>query len=447
MNRWILFSVIVGVVLLITFIPFVSAAGLPTKAEINDDSVSYLTASSPVMDLVGFVNEAVWYAGEVGKEKAFAEFSLTNGSFTQKERYIWAYDFNGINLAHPLHPEFKGENKLSLTDPTGFPMIQAMRDIARDGSGFVRYQYENPVSGETESKLSYVKRVDDSWWLGSGIYGTDLVIPDEAPESIRAYLKNRVDMAVQYGEDVGKEEALFAFDDAEGEFATNGTYIFAFDMNGTTIALPFDQKKVGTDEANLTDINGVSIGGEKLTVARDGGGFWYYVYNNPKADNKPEFKVSYIQPVDEDWVVGTGIYLPDISVEFSPEHREKLVSQVWEARVFVEEKGIDEAIRTFNDREGAFSDPDLFVFAFDKDSTLLANPFLPGMIGVNRLFDRDPFGKYPVRQMITNAENGGGFTYYFSPDPDAGYQMRLKLGYTRMTDDGLIVGAGIFSDI
>ena len=432
--------------ILLVFLAGNACASPEEKTGTENDSVTGSGVSSPEMDLIGFVNEAVVYAEQVGKEEALTEFSLQNGSFTRGDMYIWAYDFEGINLAHPWHPEYEGKNKLSLTDTSGFPMIEAMRDTALNGTGFVTYQYENPVSGETEPKLSYVKRVDDTWWLGSGIYGADIVIPAETPDSIRAYLEERVDTAVQYAEDTGKEEALEAFDDSSGEFRMNGTYIFAFDMNGTTLALPFEKEKVGTDEANLTDINGVSIGGEKLMVAREGGGFWYYIYKNPKADNKPEFKVSYIRPVDKDWVVGTGMYLPDVPTEFPSDSRERLVSQVEKAVTYVKDKGREEAISEFNDPEGIFSDPEMFVFAFEKDGTLLANPYLPGIVGMNRMNDRDPYGKYPVRQLIANAENGGGFTYYFFADPNNDYRIRLKLGYSEMTDEGLIIGAGIFSE-
>ncbi|MFH0968838.1 MAG: cache domain-containing protein [Methanobacteriota archaeon] len=71
-------------------------------------------------------------------------------------------------------------------------------------------------------------------------------------------------------------------------------------------------------------------------------------------------------------------------------------------------------------------------------------PYLPGLVGMDRMNDQDPYGKYQVRQLIANAENGGGFTYYFFADPGSDYAIRLKLGYSELADDDLIVGAGIF---
>jgi polar amino acid transport system substrate-binding protein len=398
-----------------------------------------------VQDLVDLVNEAMVYTQRVGKEAALKEFSDRNGSFSRGDMYVWAYDFNGINLAHPFHPEYAGENKLMLNDSAGFPMIRAMQEIAQNGSGFVTYQYENPLTGITGPKLSYVKRVDDTWWLGSGIYGELISIPANIPESIRDTLQAKVDKAVSYAREFGKDKALSEFNDKNGRFTANNTYIFAFDTDGTTLAMPFHPEKVGTNEKNLTDENGVSIGGEKLMVAREGGGFLYYVFDNPAAGNKSEFKVSCIRLVDDTWVIGTGMYLPEIPVNFSADERKNLVAQVRKAVAYVTEQGREKAIREFNDLNGTFSNPKMFIYAFDTNGTMVANPYLPGLVGMNRMNDRHSLGKYQGRQLVENAKNGGGFTYYFFADPGSDYAVRLKLGYSEMADDNLIIGAGIFT--
>lgn len=399
-----------------------------------------------VNSLIRFVDESVVYAERNGRDAALKEFSDPNGSFSRGEMYIWAYNFDGINLAHPWHPEYLGKNKLDLMDPDGFHMIEAMRNTARNGSGFVWYQFDNPVSGKTEPKISYVKRVDDSWWLASGIYGTNLTVPEISPESVQTLLSGLVLKAGLFAKEHGKEEALAAFNNPEGPFVTNETYIFAFDMNGTTLAMPFAPGKVGMNEKNLTDINGVSIGNEKLIVAESGGGFWYYVFGNPNADNSSQFKVSYVYPVSPDLVVGAGLYLPDIPVIFTPEKREELKKKVREAISYANEIGKDKAIHEFNDPEGRFSDPDMFIFAFDSNGTLLANPYLPGLVGLNRMNDRDSYGKFAAKQLIANAKNGGGYSYYFFADPGSDYAIRLKLGYSEQADNNLIVGSGIFPE-
>ena len=87
------------------------------------------------------------------------------------ELYIYAYDFNGVLLAHPFDHEMIGVNRLKETDAEGGLFITDLRDMALTGNGFVRFYYMNPAHDQAvQAKRGYVKKVDDDWWLGSGIY-------------------------------------------------------------------------------------------------------------------------------------------------------------------------------------------------------------------------------------------------------------------------------------
>jgi hypothetical protein len=120
--------------------------------------------------LVAFVDEAVAYARVHGREAALREFNNPGGSFVRGELYIYAYDFNSTTLAHPFEKEKIGISRRNETDAFGNPNAQGFLD-AVNGSGFLRFYYENPAhNGTLESKLGYVKKVDNDWWLGSGIY-------------------------------------------------------------------------------------------------------------------------------------------------------------------------------------------------------------------------------------------------------------------------------------
>ncbi|NMB78217.1 MAG: histidine kinase [Methanomicrobiales archaeon] len=392
-------------------------------------------------DLVTFVNDAVVLSHRAGKAAAIREFADRNGSFTRGDLYIWAYDFNGTNLAHPYHPEFRGQNKLDLADPSGFRMIEAMRDVARDGSGFVQYAYENPVTGKTEPKLAYVKRVDADWWIASGIYGENLSLSQTSPAVVRHNLEKKVAGAVDFARINGRGTALSLFNDPSGQFAADGNYIFAFAMNGTTLAMPFEPARIGKNERDLKDRNGVAIGERKIQLAGEGGGFFYYVFTDPKTQ-QPAFKVSFVRAVDAEWAVGAGAYLPDVPADFSPDARDRMVSHVGSALTFMKTHGKDEALRTFNDPDGAFSKKDMYIFVFDPDGTYLASPYLPGIVGSNRLTSRDPYGEYHVQAILDTAQAGGGFTYYFLEDPANDFRVSLKLAYVKTADNGLIVGTG-----
>jgi len=121
-------------------------------------------------DVVKIVKSAVEFAKTKGKEAALAEFSNQQGLFNQGELYIFAYDFNGNVLAHGGNKAFIGQNLLNMKDPNGLMVIQELIKQAKKGSGWLDYMWENPQTGKVEPKVGYVMKVDDNWWLGSGIY-------------------------------------------------------------------------------------------------------------------------------------------------------------------------------------------------------------------------------------------------------------------------------------
>jgi cytochrome c len=145
-----------------------------TQVASSSTPVASLSSGTPSKDqLVAFVTEAVAYARANGREKALSEFSNPKGTFFRGQLYIYAYDFNGTTIAHPVNPEKIGVNRLNERDAKGDRFIEELRDTAVNGSGFVQYYYVNPVHNDSiEPKLGYVMKVDDSWWLGSGIYGS-----------------------------------------------------------------------------------------------------------------------------------------------------------------------------------------------------------------------------------------------------------------------------------
>lgn len=117
--------------------------------------------------LVAFVDRAVAYAKTHGRDVALAEFNNKNGSFIQGELYIYAYGFNGTTLAHPVNPESVGK----IREGANGVFVTEMGAAVRNGSGFYRFTYINPLHNNTlESKLGYGAQVEDDWWLGSGAY-------------------------------------------------------------------------------------------------------------------------------------------------------------------------------------------------------------------------------------------------------------------------------------
>ena len=121
--------------------------------------------------LVGFVREAYYFAVIYGKSLAAKEFSNKKGLFHRGELYIFAYDMKGQVVAHGANPSWVGKDFSQLKDTTGKSLIAEMIKIVKTkGEGTIRYTWFHPKTNVITNKLGYVKKVDNEWWLGSGIY-------------------------------------------------------------------------------------------------------------------------------------------------------------------------------------------------------------------------------------------------------------------------------------
>ena len=123
--------------------------------------------------MVKFVEEAAAYVKQVGEEDALKEFSDPKGKFVRAggELYIYAYDFKCVCLAHGYTPELVGKDLTGKKDSAGLFVIQKLRNTAaKDGKGFVEFGWTDPATGKEGRKLGYVLKIDQTLWLGSGIY-------------------------------------------------------------------------------------------------------------------------------------------------------------------------------------------------------------------------------------------------------------------------------------
>jgi polar amino acid transport system substrate-binding protein len=128
-------------------------------------------------------------------------------------------------------------------------------------------------------------------------------------QNVRENLTTFVGEAVAYAGKNGKDAAIREFNDRNGTFVRGDLYIYAFDYNGTTLALPHQPRLTGTDLSGLQDPFGVNYTRIEIYLAQQGGGFIFYHYPNPAHNMTLEPKMSYVRKVDETWWLGAGIYL------------------------------------------------------------------------------------------------------------------------------------------
>lgn len=117
-----------------------------------------------------FVQKAADYLKTQSKEKALKDFSDPKGPFVQGELYLIAMDFEGKMLAHGAKPAMAGMNLLRMKDPNGLDLIVELIKTARQGSGWVNYHWEHPITKKVRPKSTFVVKIDDGLWIGAGIY-------------------------------------------------------------------------------------------------------------------------------------------------------------------------------------------------------------------------------------------------------------------------------------
>ena len=124
-------------------------------------------------ELYDLVDNAVSFAQANGKEKTLAEINNPDGRFVTGDLFVWAEDFNGTVLADPYWKEGIGKNWMDYTDPYGAKTTVVSINAIKSGTGFTRNMFPDTAAGHSSSipKLVYMKAVDDTWWIGSGIYG------------------------------------------------------------------------------------------------------------------------------------------------------------------------------------------------------------------------------------------------------------------------------------
>jgi signal transduction histidine kinase len=390
--------------------------------------------------LVAFVDSAAAYVQANGKEKALAEFNNRNGSFFKGELYIYAYDFNGTTLAHPVNPEAVGKKR----EGANGVFVTEMSNLLKNGSVYYPLVYANPAHNQSlETKLCYAVKIDDTWWLGSGVYSgpVEPAVAAAADEpSTTQDLKNFVDNAAAYAQKNGKGAALSAFSNKTGPFVAGNVYIYALDYSGRALALPYQPQLVGTNFSGLQDTAGRYYTRTEIALAKEGGGYLLYQYPDPSDNFAVKYKVSYVRPVDDSYWVGAGVYTRDDLLANAT-----LRQFVADAKAYAQKNGKENTLAEFNNVNGSFAKGDLYVFAYDYNGTVLAWPYHADQLGINRLNATDPMGAHHVQAMIAGARNGTALVDYYTVNP-ATNTTELKISYVTDVDGTWMLGAGRYME-
>lgn len=124
-------------------------------------------------EALAMLEDGIAYIKAHGTEQAYKAFSdPSNKEFHDRDLYLYAYDFKGVNIAHGANSKMLGKNFFELKDIGGKLIIQDMIDIAKGrGKGTTEYLWTNPETKKLQGKIGYVARIPgQDAFLGTGIY-------------------------------------------------------------------------------------------------------------------------------------------------------------------------------------------------------------------------------------------------------------------------------------
>lgn len=112
--------------------------------------------------------------------------------------------------------------------------------------------------------------------------------------------------AVAYAKANGKEKAFAEFNNSKGQFVDRDLYVMAYDMAGNNKAHGANAKLIGKNLIDIQDADGKYIVRGLIETAKKGGGWFDYKWPNPQKVVEP--KSTYVEKIDDDTLVGVGIY-------------------------------------------------------------------------------------------------------------------------------------------
>ncbi|MFZ1375199.1 MAG: cache domain-containing protein [Geothrix sp.] len=136
-----------------------------------------------------------------------------------------------------------------------------------------------------------------------------LVLPLAAQDASPAETETLVKEAIAFAKANGKEAAVKEITKTGGKFHRHGgeLYVFIYDMDGKVVAHGQGASKIGVNQMNAKDPDGVEFVKERIKLAKAKGKGWHdYQYVNPTTQKKQP-KTSYIE-VWDNLIFGAGIY-------------------------------------------------------------------------------------------------------------------------------------------
>ncbi|WP_321321903.1 cache domain-containing protein [Labilibaculum sp.] len=214
--------------------------------------------------------------------------ALRTVRFNDGSGFFYINSLAGIVEMDPENPKWEGQNKLSLKDVFGVPIIKNEIEIAvNQGEGYSNYSWQKEEGQKIDPKISFVKIFKPyNWYIGCTQY----------VENYQLKIQNKILDKI-----------------TEMRFDESFT-IAVFNFNGTCLA--HTQKDlIGQNLWNKKDRNGKKIVQELITRGTDkDGGFVRYMDPYKEGSRESIAKLIYAKTYkDWQWVIGSGVHISQLT--------------------------------------------------------------------------------------------------------------------------------------
>ncbi len=122
-------------------------------------------------EAVALTQRAVNMRSSGSRDQFLRSITDKNQPFHDRDMYVFALDSSGTYLAFAGNATKVGTRVQDIPGIAGDQLVQDIIAQAERGPGWVEYDINNPATGKVQTKMSFVRKVDDLY-VGCGVYKT-----------------------------------------------------------------------------------------------------------------------------------------------------------------------------------------------------------------------------------------------------------------------------------
>ncbi len=119
------------------------------------------------------VQRALMHIEAVGRAQAFADFHTPEGSFVDRDLYVFGYDRNGTAMVLGRNPELVGQPASAIVGPGSVRFMERAWAVADGGGGWVQYSYAADRQQQAQTKEAFIVPLGGDCFIGCGAVRLD----------------------------------------------------------------------------------------------------------------------------------------------------------------------------------------------------------------------------------------------------------------------------------